>query len=1032
MLNIQKQNTGMISNITQRCVMLLMSVIMLASCEKSHPDPECVSPSNFGITYTKTISLDPAITTWTDTGVNVQNGKTLNITVDGDVYLCMNNATADPGQANTWIPPLVASNPAWWDSGAVIKRGYKYKMAVSGSGWNDGTTAFNSGKGLFGYFGPTASPSGTPPSPSGANIGFSTAIQDDNDGIFEMYRRDIAASSIMPSNVGYGLKNTFGDKELWFRYQDVDTVNANSGTPYTVTSNGYSLCYGSNGKYLLAEVGPDPSTISGGGTIINSFACPTPNPDPVNQPYDANAPYCNDGIYNQPQYPGTAGRLWLRIANSGDNGSLPPSTPTIYPPDLSKPGNQVGSYSVTITIPNDIPNNPIIQTIITDIIGPVRDLLVSTPTHMGITERMYRAITEDVRFVSLVRAILILSILLFAYSFVIGTIVVTQKEAIVYTLKLSIIAALISPGSWEFFNTYLFSFFLNGTSSLIWIMSNNINSLIANSGDIAMNPPGDTGEAQSMAVFGFLNTTMAILFSQETWIKIQALLVMFPLGIFYVGVMMVGIYYYLFAVLRAFLMYLTSIIMTAILLFMAPVFICFMLFQKTYSIFRKWVAQLAVYALQPVLLFILLAVFNVFIVMSLTSMLDFSACYTCVWYIDLPISELMSIIPGVKLPDFDKFCAMPGYLPWGYDSTQSVYTQAAKTPISLFLILIFVILANAIYKFIDWIDFAVTQLVGDEGVGLSTPGLASSRAINQARGIAGSTKNMVIGSAMLAGRTADKLSGYRLSDGAKRVTRSAITHMPLPSALTNAMVGRGRDRALGGEKLDYGKSFMTRAERKGYDKKASEFAKLDGAQKREAIDANVRNKLELDKRKDELSKMRLEAQQENYGSKTGRLVHTLNNLTGSYKNVDSIERKENRAELERMGRMSEVEYNRSRLDVGDKAYDANKNPGVSRESFEKASAALTGNTSKKTSTVDVVDNYMATGYAPSSQDVRDRKAKEDGYVYKEPTLKEKLPSWLGGKDKSEERQAQEEYKKFWKGDGANFTSDKIKKNDQDE
>lgn len=296
-------------------------------------------------------------------------------------------------------------------------------------------------------------------------------------------------------------------------------------------------------------------------------------------------------------------------------------------------------------------------------------------------------------------------------------------------------------------------------------------------------------------------------------------------------IMYIGIFYFLFALFKALLAYLISIIMTALLIFLAPIFICFILFNLTKPIFNRWLKQLVGFALQPVLLFMVLAIFNVFIVMSLYSVLNFSACYTCLWEMDLPLSEILDkALPAADISDFDKFCVAHGYLPWGMDASQDTSTKLAKTPAGLFYVLMFVIFANMMLQFIDWVVNIANTLTGADQAQANSAS-AVSTAIGQATGMAKSAATMGIDTARFAGRNiaagADKATGHALSDGAKKVARRA-----LPRFLTKG----GKD--ITGQHVAVKAGFMTRDERAGYQNSLDEFRNLNKDQQQVVRDRN--------------------------------------------------------------------------------------------------------------------------------------------------------------------------------------------------
>jgi hypothetical protein len=252
--------------------------------------------------------------------------------------------------------------------------------------------------------------------------------------------------------------------------------------------------------------------------------------------------------------------------------------------------------------------------------------------------------------------------------------------------------------------------------------------------------------------FAFLNQTLSRFFTRETNIKISALLSGFPLGWVFALLIYVGIFFFIVGVVRAITAYMLSIIMTGLLLFMAPIFISFLLFPTLKNLVDRYIKQLIGFAIQPVLMFMVLSLFNVFIYSIFYALLSYSVCWGCIWHIDLPINGWLGVDDN-----FDRFCIFEGYRPWGLTGNQELAVKLNKFPVSLFSILIFLILGSAMEKFLLWVaDFAkgvvggnaISSLDGSAGAGRSptaelmgsvknTAGTVAGQALNQLKPIKG-------------------------------------------------------------------------------------------------------------------------------------------------------------------------------------------------------------------------------------------------------------------------------------------------------
>ncbi len=807
-----------------RQVMLLAAITMLAACEFD-PNPVCVENDDLGNSIKKEFMIEAAKSDWVDSGIEVEKDKRLAITSTGNVHLCLGKSYNILEEDKTVEP--VATSDVWQDSVVVhIKQGSRYDILIdSGTGYNmwsvngQPSSSFcantkyvssdcwsRDGKGLFAYIGDKA--------PDFGWVG--NENQDDGvDSFFELYRRDSNASSNPPDNAGYKTLSMFTSGKLWLRYRDAapNAALQNSWTgPYSDNRGGYkvyikrySTCPGSSGKFLQASIG----TSGDSGTKIDIGKCST-----TDTSNDTSEYVCSKGVYSN-LYSPAKGKVWVRVEDKtgttdingiyqGGDGDYSKYNPTNYS------GSNEGSYSVKVVTVK--PEDQKFSSLINNVIDPVRKLLLgdvnAIPREPGLTERIFNNITANGNFIKAVRAFIALSIVLMAFGYMTGITDINSRQFIHTVVRFSLIIAIISPNAWEFFYQYLFSIFIEGMDSLIWLMTSSINDLVSGLSNAANDPNNQTGVQQGKEVFHLLNSTLMIIFSPEANIKIAALLVAFPIGPFFAITLYIGIFFFLYAVARSLLIYLVSIIMIALLISLAPIFFCFAIFNYTMPIFQRWIKQMLGFALQPLLLFIVISMFNVLIILSLYNVLNFGACYGCIWDVDLII--------------FPKFCAIHGYMPWGMDDTQDVATKLAKTPIGFFYILIFTILSGIMLKFTSWVESVANGLTGSNQATQGASGTVNN-AIKEATQIGKTTVSTSVDASKFALRS----TGRALS-----VADSAFFGYAVSSSLKMAARSFLKPDSIGsmGEEKAHGTGLMTHAEKKGYDKKMVAFNKLSKEQ----------------------------------------------------------------------------------------------------------------------------------------------------------------------------------------------------------
>lgn len=245
------------------------------------------------------------------------------------------------------------------------------------------------------------------------------------------------------------------------------------------------------------------------------------------------------------------------------------------------------------------------------------------------TEAIYKGIVEDADFVQMIRACLILYVMFFFISYIFGIIQLSGAEVLVRLIKMSIIIQMISPGSWEFFTSHFFNLFTDGVREIMGIMA-------TAGSDIPFNPdyPLD-----------FLDRLLLMLFSEETWAKIGALLFMpgwsFVLGQIYVIIILLVEILFLVAVGRAMVVYVMSVLAISIIMILAPIFITTVLFKTTRELFEGWLRTLLGYSFQPILLFAFLGLFQAVIITGLYHVLGFRACWDIIFSIPPAGTEIM-------------------------------------------------------------------------------------------------------------------------------------------------------------------------------------------------------------------------------------------------------------------------------------------------------------------------------------------------------------------------------------------------------
>ncbi|MEK6734041.1 MAG: type IV secretion system protein [Pseudomonadota bacterium] len=220
---------------------------------------------------------------------------------------------------------------------------------------------------------------------------------------------------------------------------------------------------------------------------------------------------------------------------------------------------------------------------------------------------IFQSLVENPIYSSSLKSLLSIYIIIYGMMYIGGVIHMTHREVINMMIKLIIVIQLLtSETSWWVFNNYFFTFFTEGIGEIISIITTNIT--------------GASGLA-------FFDDMWNLLFSYETTAKITALIFSIKAGIVAALLVLIAILIFAFSIAQALMLFLLAYIAIALLISVAPIFITFLLFQRTRSLFDGWISQFSGYFFQPLLVFSALALFGQIIINQLYKILGFKICY---------------------------------------------------------------------------------------------------------------------------------------------------------------------------------------------------------------------------------------------------------------------------------------------------------------------------------------------------------------------------------------------------------------------
>lgn len=272
--------------------------------------------------------------------------------------------------------------------------------------------------------------------------------------------------------------------------------------------------------------------------------------------------------------------------------------------------NPNGSVTTVVTNPDGTERSRETSSagLLTAIYNNIKDIVNDS------TQRLYESFIDNPAYQSAVFGALTLMVVIFGVGFVIGVIQPSFGQVLIRLIKFGIIVALISPGGWEFFSSYMVTFFNDGTDSLV-------KSVLSIGTGTAI--PADASPFYSF------DRLAAFLIQPDTIIAIMgSVFAGGPYGAMMGGLMIFSFMGFVGLLVTALRIYAVSYVARALLLGLAPVFFVFLLFEKTKQLFMTWINALLSLMLQPVLLFTFLSFFVVLIESASKDMLNTEFCWT--------------------------------------------------------------------------------------------------------------------------------------------------------------------------------------------------------------------------------------------------------------------------------------------------------------------------------------------------------------------------------------------------------------------
>jgi type IV secretion system protein VirB6 len=364
-----------------------------------------------------------------------------------------------------------------------------------------------------------------------------------------------------------------------------------------------------------------------------------------------------------------------------------------------------------------------------------------------VVQGIYQNIVHDTKIVSGIKAMLILYMTLYGLQFMIGLAEARQQDVVVRLFKVGLIVTLISDGSWEFFNNHLFVIFKDGAQNIADVV---LNASLYYNNDY--NSPRFI-LPENATVLSIYDILVQMLISEAIHAKIWGL-TFYSYFVVYIPFLYVALAFLFIGIIRAMVLYFTAIMLIAVLLVTAPIFMVMMLYQITRHIFDAWLTQLISAGMVLVVVSATMALLVLLMLNQIENLFSFGVCWDYI---------------------FSIFTRDPGFLNWyefyWWHPSESAEVEKCITPINFLAFFFVTIIFNKVMKDIPGL---VDALSASELMPIS----------RLAGGMESTFRGSIAPKVMAVAETGRAVAGLGLK-GIRRGSDAALTRIPIVRAAYN-------------------------------------------------------------------------------------------------------------------------------------------------------------------------------------------------------------------------------------------------------
>lgn len=373
---------------------------------------------------------------------------------------------------------------------------------------------------------------------------------------------------------------------------------------------------------------------------------------------------------------GSGGYLWLKINNA--------------PEDYK---DSFGQYTVSFL--SDIRHGGFYDDVLNPLFEGLKTKIKTTSITIFKNMTCYQGIGgagNCTNFFNYIKGLLSLYIMFYGAMFLLGMVKISQTDIVIRVIKIAFVAGLMNDKTFAFFNDYVFDFVTGFSDAIIANMSGY--SLFSSSTSVS-NP------------FMFMNEVFTKIFLSSTFAaQMMALLSMGINGVIYFILLFVCLGIVIIVGFRALAVYLMAYFAIAVLIGIAPLFLTFILFEKTRYLFDNWVKFTFRYMLEPTIMLAGIIILTQLFTIFLDYVIGYSVCWKCAIPFRIPFPS----IPGFNAAflDVPLFC-FNWFAPWGFDY------RSSSMGVNMQNIVILLMITYCMWGYIELSGKMVAKLAGGVG-----------------------------------------------------------------------------------------------------------------------------------------------------------------------------------------------------------------------------------------------------------------------------------------------------------------------------